>query len=237
MIAQNARLTNLSIPRTLKVIGVSGGIIGILGIILPVIAYAPGHPGFLPFTTYLSDMGATPVWPQILFNTGMLLNSPMRYLFLVLLVLRLTQLGVGRGFGWVALIVGAISTSGTIIMSSVPYSLDATIHEIGIPIYFFGVVILQMLIGTCEWKLKAVPRILPSLCFAVLATYSVFFILVMLYESGNVSRTTPIIWEWLCAIFVLVWLFAHSLILGREGLVGDQLEVCEGCRDGLLANA
>jgi hypothetical membrane protein len=212
----------LSIPRSLKVVGIASGTIGILGIILPVIAYAPGHLGFLPFTTYLSDMGATPVWPQILFNAGMLINSPLRYIVLVLLVLRLSQLGAGRGFAWAALIVGVLSTSGTIIMSAVPYSMDATVHEAGIPIYFLGVVILQMLIGVREWRLKAVPRILPSLCFVVVATYLVFFILMMLYESGSVSRTTPIIWEWLCATFLLVWVFAHSLILGREGTAADR---------------
>jgi hypothetical membrane protein len=222
MIAQNTKHTTLSIPYSLKMVGIFSGTIGILGIILPMIAYAPEHPGFIPFTTYLSDMGATPVWPQILFNAGMLLNSPLRYLFLVLLVLRLTQLGASRGFDWAALIIGAFSTSGTIIMSAVPHSMDATIHEMGIPIYFLGVVILQTLIGVREWKLKAVPRILASLCYVVVAVYLVFFVLVMLYESGNLSRTTPIIWEWLCATSLLVWVFVHSIILGKEDTTGER---------------
>jgi len=216
MIAQNSKYFTLSIPNSLKKVGIFSGTLGILGIVLPALAYAPDHPGFLPFTTYLSDMGATPVWPQIFFNTGMLLNSPLRYLFLVLLVLRLTQLGAGRGFGWAALVIGAFSTSGTIMMSAVPSSMNATIHELGIPIYFLGVVFLQTLIGLQEWKLKDVHRVLPIICFIVVGAYLVFFAFMILYESGIVSRTTPIFWEWLCAASLLVWVFVHSIILGRS---------------------
>ena len=31
-----------------------------------------------------------------------------------------------------------------------------------------------------------------------------------------VGRNTPVLWEWLCGISLLVWVFAHSIILGRE---------------------
>ena len=216
MIIHRTEQLTLSIPRSLKLVGIVGGTVGVLGIILPAMAYAPGHPGFLPTTAYLSDMGATPIWPQVLFNAGMLLSSPLRYLFLALLVLRLSQLGAGTGFGWAALIIGAFSTAGTIIMAAVPYSVDETTHMVGIPFYFLGVVSLQTLIGVREWKLRTVPRILPGLCFLVVATYLIFFVLMMLHESGSVSRTTPIVWEWLCATFLLVWVFAHSLLLGRD---------------------
>ncbi|HNQ19159.1 MAG TPA: hypothetical protein PLW90_09340 [Smithellaceae bacterium] len=34
-------------------------------------------------------MGNKPGWAQVVFNSGMLLSAPMRYLFLALLVMRL----------------------------------------------------------------------------------------------------------------------------------------------------
>jgi hypothetical membrane protein len=220
MLAQTTKNPSLDLLSSLKLIGMISGGIGILGIILPAIAYAP-QGGFLPFTTYLSDMGATPVWPQVLFNAPMLMNVPLRYLFLVLLVLHLRQAGAGRGFAWAALIAGAISTSGTILLSAVPETLDAAIHEMGIPIFFLGVVVSQAVLGVTEWKLKTVPRLLPSLSFLVIAAYLTFFVLVMLYRGGLVGRSTPIFPEWLCAAALLAWLLAHALMLDKASAVAD----------------
>ena len=41
-------------------------------------------------------------------------------------------------------------------------------------------------------------------------------VLEMLYEADVVSRNAPVLWEWLCGISLLAWVFAHSLILGSE---------------------
>jgi len=81
--------STLSIPHSLKVVGIIGGTWAILTIVGAVIAYLPGHPDFSPFNTYLSDICDTPGWPQIIWNSGTLIAVPIRYLVLVLLVLRL----------------------------------------------------------------------------------------------------------------------------------------------------
>jgi hypothetical protein len=219
MIAKDWTQSMLSIPRSLKVIGLVTGSIGVLEIVLSTLAYTAVKPGINLLATYLSDIGATPVWPQIFFNAGMLIVSPLRYVVLVLVVLRLYQLGAGRAFGNTALILGGFTTIGTIIMTAVPYSVDVSIHKLGVPLFFFGVVALQAVIGVREWQLGAVPRSLPILCFVVVSIYLAFFTLEMLYEADVVSRNTPVIWEWLCGISLLAWVFAHSLILGKEDIV------------------
>ena len=210
------KYSTLSIPRSLMVVGLIAGSIGVLEIILSTIAYAAVKPGFDLLATYLSDIGATPVWPQVFFNAGMLIVSPLRYVVLILLVLRLYQLGAGRAFGTTALILGVFTTLGTIVMTAVPYTVDVNIHKLGMPLFFLGLVFLQTVVGVREWQLKAVPRSLPILCFAVVAIYLIFFTLEMLYEADVVSRNTPVLWEWLCAISLLAWVFAHSIILGKE---------------------
>ena len=211
-----AELQTLSIARSLRTVGLITGTIGVFEILLSALAYMAVNPGFNLLDTYLSDIGATPVWPQIFFNAGMLIVSPLRYIVLVLLVLRLYQMGARRIFGYAALIMGVFTTIGTVIMTAVPYSVDVTIHMIGMPLFFFGVVFLQAIIGVQEWKIKAIPRSLPGLCFIVVAIYLIFFTLEILYQMNLVGRSTPVLWEWLCSISLLAWVFAHSISLGKD---------------------
>jgi len=208
--------TNISLPSALKLVGIIAGVWAILVVITSTLSYLSGHPDFSIFTTYLSEIGATAGWPQILFNSGTLIAAPMRYLVIVLLILRMGQLGAGRAFIIVALAIGLLSTVGTVIMTAVPLNVSLTIHKMGIPLYFLGVVVLQTLIGVREWSIKDIPKILPWLCFLLVIVYFVFAVLVMLHERGMVSRNTPVIWEWLAFFLSVVWVFAQSILLGKE---------------------
>jgi len=137
------------------------------------------------------------------------------YLVLVLLALRLTQLGAGRAFVVATLIIGLISGIGTVLMTAVPFSVSPGVHKLGIPLYFLGVVVLQTLIGVREWSLCHVPKILPGLSFLMVVVYFIFATLVVLYEQGTVGRNTPVIWEWLAVFSSVVWVFAQSILLGK----------------------
>jgi hypothetical protein len=162
-------------------------------------------------------MGDTSGWPQIFWNSGTLIAVPIRYLVLVLLVFRLMQLGAGKSFAIATLIVGFLSTAGTALMTATPFSVSPIIHKTGIGLYFLGVVVLQAIIFIKEWSLKDVPRILPILSVAMAVLYLVFVTLIMLYEQGVVSRSTPVIWEWLAILSSIVWTMAQSILLG----IGD----------------
>jgi hypothetical protein len=139
----------------------------------------------------------------------------LRYLFLVFLVLRLLALGTGQVYGVVVLAIGLASTSGTVLMTAVPYSTSPAIHKLGIPLYFVGVVALQTVIGIKELSLVSVPRALPALSFAMVAIYLAFAALTSLLELEIVDRDTPVICEWLTCLSSVVWVFAHSVLLGR----------------------
>jgi len=217
MLAQRNDQATISIPGALRLVGIIGGSWAILVIIAAVVAYLPEHPDFSPFTTYLSDIGDTPGWPQILFNSGTLIATPIRYIVLVLLVLRLIQLGAGRAFSVAALIIGFASTSGTALMTATPFSVSPIVHKTGIGLYFLGVVILQSLIFVKEWSLKGVPKFLPVLSLGMVVLYCIFVSLMVLYEKGMVSRSTPMIWEWLAISLSIVWMLAQSLRLGDVG--------------------
>lgn len=207
--------SNLSIPLSLKLVGIIGGAWAILTTVGAVIAYIPGHPDFSPLNTYLSDMGDTPGWPQIIWNSGTLIAVPIRYLVLVLLVMRLRQLGAGKPFASVTLIVGFLSTAGTALMTATPFSVSPIIHKTGIGLYFFGVVVLQTIIFIKEWSLKSIPRGLPLLSLAMILFYFVFVTLMVLYEQDGVNRTAPVIWEWLAIFTSIAWVLAQSIVLGK----------------------
>ncbi len=219
MPTQDNRQTAIRIPSALKLVGITAGAWALLVVGAATLAYIPEHPDFSPFTTFLSDIGDTAGWPQILFNSGTLIAAPMRYLVLVLLVLRLMQLGAGKTFAVTALIVALVSTFGTILMTAVPFSVSPSIHKLGIPLYFLGVVVLQTLIGTREWSLGDIPKILPGLSFLMVVVYFIFASLVILHAHGTVGRNTPVIWEWLAFFSSVVWVFAQSILLGKMGTV------------------
>ena len=184
MSAHISTSTTLSIPRSLKLVGIIAGVWAVLTIVGAVAAYIPAYPDFSPFTTYLSDIGDSPQWPQIIFNAGTLIAVPIRYLVLVLLALRLSQLGAGRVFTIAVLVIGFASTAGTALMTATPFSVSPAVHKTGIGLYFLGVVVLQSLICAREWRLKGVPKILPILSLAMVVFYLVFLTLMILYEQG-----------------------------------------------------
>ncbi len=215
MLTQTNRQAGIPVPLALKWVGIIGGVWAILVVLTATLAYLPGHPTFSPFTTYPSDIGDTAGWPQVLLNSGTLIAAPIRYLIVVLLVLRLRQLGAGRPFAVATLAVGLVSTSGSAIMAAVPFSVSPAAHKLGIPLYFLGVVVLQTLIGAREWAIRGIPRILPALSFLMVILYAIFAALMMLYEQGAVARCTPVVWEWLAVLSSVVWLFAQSIVLGK----------------------
>jgi hypothetical membrane protein len=211
MIAVSITRTSISASASLKIIGIFGATFGLIGTFLAAVAYLPSNPGFSMFTTFLSDIGDAPGWPQILFNSTTLIMAPIRLLIIALVVICLSQIGAGIKFAKTIMILGSISTIGTVIMTAVPFSVSTEIHLAGIPMYFFGLVVWQTIVGIKEWTLK-VPRILPVLSFLVVIAFLLFFILFILYESNIVGRTAAPIWQWAGFFLSLIWVYAHSIV-------------------------
>jgi hypothetical protein len=219
MLAADRTQSILNISRAFRVICLVCVIFAVVMILMSLAAYLPEHPDFSPFTTFLSDIGDTPGWPQVIFNSGTLIIAPLRYLVIILFVVQMYALGAGRVFGNSVLIFGALATIGTILMTAVPFSVGPSIHKTGIPLYFFGVVLMQIVIGWKELTMNTIPRILPVISFLLAGAFLVFFVLMILSEFQIVPRTTavmPMIWQWLGFGLSIVWVFAHGLILGEK---------------------
>ena len=208
---------SISTARAFRITGNVSLLLGVLTVLSASLAYASNHPDFSIINTYLSDIGDTPGWPQILFNTGTLLAAPLRYAVLILVVLRLQSFNEKTGaFDTVFISIGALSTLGTVLMTAVPFSVAPAVHKSGIGLYFLGVVFLQALLGARQLSIKPLPRALPILSFSIVVSYLVFFVLFILYESGMVGRSTPVFWEWMCFFTSMLWLLGHCIVLGKE---------------------
>ncbi|MDQ2092082.1 hypothetical protein [Marimonas arenosa] len=205
----------VALPALLRIVGLTAATFGLCGVALATLIYVQGHE-FSLFTTYLSDIGNTPTWPMVTFNTMMLMVAPIRYGFLVLLVMSFMAMGGGRAINVALLLIGVPVVIGSAGMSAFPASRDLALHEGSAMIYFFGTVVLQGLVGLQEIRLR-LPRALAISSLAVVVIYLVFAVLLALVgQVDGVTRSTPVIWEWMAFAALMVWLILHSLMLGRR---------------------
>lgn len=215
---------NNQIRRFFKLSALTGLVVGLLTVIGSTIAYISSYSDFSFLKTFLSTIGDTEGWPQVIFNSGMLVSAPIRYLILILLVYRLYQFGTGKSFAKAVLILGLIATIGTIGMSAIPFSLNEWLHKASIGFYFLGVVVMQTVIGIREWKIKSLPRSLAVSSLLVVANFVIFFALLMFYESGNMDRGPAVITEWFSFLSLMYWLVMHVLVLGKKDDLASSIE-------------
>lgn len=58
---------------------------------------------------------------------------------------------------------------------------------------------------------------LPVSTLAVVVIYLIFAVLMAsVGKVEGTTRSTPLIWEWLALCSLMIWLLAHSVVLGRE---------------------
>lgn len=205
----------LDLAQALRVVGWLGFAVGIATIGGAALAYASSR-DFSVFTTYISDFGAAGGWTQVIYTTGMLIAAPLRYLFLVLLLAQLVHRGASPRFRTAMLVVGAFVVLGSIGTAAVPYTLSLPVHEGSAFLYFLGTVALQTSLAVTEWRLR-LPRALPLASLAVVAVYFLFAALPgMVGKVEGIDRQTPVPWEWLAFAALMIWLVAHTVVLGAR---------------------
>jgi hypothetical protein len=187
----------LPLSRALFAVGLANFLVGAVTMALSIAVFSASHP-FSFFTVYYSEVGATPVWPAVIVTTGGLLSAPVRYAFVVLLVLYFLSIGGSRFMGWTILALGTFSLAGLL--------------------HFFAVVAVQTAILIEERRLR-LSALLTSATLAVIVTDLVFAVL--LSSVGKVefvTRGTPVIWEWLAFAAQFYWGLIHTFLLGWVGL-------------------
>lgn len=208
----------LRVTPMLRIVGLIGVILSLVTVGGAALLYGQQHE-FSFVSTYLSDMGNTPVWPQAVFNAGMLIGIPVRFLFLVLLLTLLAQAGARRSATIAILVLAGAMAVASTGMYAVPFSVNRAIHLNAALVYFFGVVALTTLIAIQEWR-YLMARVLPFSTMLVLVLSLIFATLLALVgRVEGITRDTPVIWEWLVYFAWLLWLVIHTVVLGRSGRI------------------
>lgn len=217
----NKTTTMFSGLRAFRIMAVVSLLVGIATVAFAVIAYVPIHPQFSVFNTYLSDIGDTAGWPQIIFNNGTILAAPLRVMVVVFLLLVLRAYhGRKPWIEGVILVLAFVSAFGTVCMTAVPYSTGPAVHKAGIGLYFLGAVFLQSVVGFIEWKIKDFPWVLPVLSFLIVFCFVIFLVFYMLLQSGSDVRALSVFWEWMCFFSSMLWLMGHAISLRGEQEIG-----------------
>jgi hypothetical membrane protein len=205
----------IDVPSAMLVVGSLGLLVGIGTIAGAAMAYAAERE-FSVFTTYISDFGSAGGWAQAIFSTGMLIAAPLRYLFLVLLLAQLVHLGTSPRLRTLLLVVGAFVVLGSVGTAAVPFTLHLRTHMGSAFLYFLGTVVLQSALAVQERRLR-LPALLPLSSMAVVVVYFVFAgLLALVGRVDAVDRHTPVPWEWLAFAALMVWLAAHTFMLGSS---------------------
>jgi len=213
----NKTMIMFSALRAFRVIAVVSLVVGMLTVIFAVVAYVPAHPQFSILNTYLSDIGDTVGWPQIIFNNGTILAAPLRVMVVVFLLLVLRGYDGRRPrFERAALVLAVVSAFGTVCMTAVPYSTGPAVHKAGIGLYFIGAVFLQSVLGLKMLKIKELPHMLPVLSFFIVVCFVAFLFFYLMLQSGGDVRALSVFWEWMCFFSSMLWLAGHLVFLKEE---------------------
>lgn len=180
---------------------------------ITVLLYLPVDPSFSVFTHYISELGGTSEIASVVFNVGMIISGPLRIGFLLFLMRFLQKSGAGGKISWSAFVIGTMSAIGSMTLSIFPENVSLPLHMLGAAIYFFGAVILQILIAKMELRLN-MPRYLPISAIAVTGLYLTFFITMIIFERvpglGGFSVISVFL-EWMGFVALMVWLLVHGL--------------------------
>jgi len=167
---------------------------------------------------YLSDLGSIPLGTTenkfylyaIVFNSGMFVVSLFRIIVSLFLIRYLILHNCPKKLAWLTFGIGLIATSGSLIVSAVPYSVSYNVHLMGAFLLFIGATISGTLLTFAEFKSEEIPKILPiSIIINVLA-YGIFATLLFGTRLGLPERL-PCVWEWIAFLTSLTWLAIHGI--------------------------
>ena len=194
-------------------------ILAVCTVIISIILYIQIDPTFTIVTHYISHLGSTPVGAQegklypsaVVFNTGFAILVIFRILLILFLARYLQIKGAPKKLTIIGIILALFSSSGSLIVAVVPFSVSLSIHMLGALILFIGTIFSGSMFTTIELKTPNIPRYLPVIIFINVVVYLIFATL-LIGESINFAPDgSSVIWEWFAFLSSLLWLFVHGV--------------------------
>lgn len=196
----------------------SAVIISVVSAAVSIGLYIPRDPSFSLFTHWLPTYGDTvPELPAHIFNTGVIIMSPL-LIFAHLFIARfLHKRGAHRGLIFAALVSGIISSTGEIFVGLIPANVNFTGHLIAALFFFTGGILFGLFYGITEIKMPKIPNYLAVTGFIMSFFFLTFTVLLVMTQiDKSLNPDLPAIWEWLSYLSISLWGMAHGFYTLRN---------------------
>ena len=202
-------------------------ILAIGTVITSIMLYIQVDPTFTIVSHYLSNLGSTPKGAQdgkiyssaIVFNTGFTILAIFRILVILFLARYLQIKGSPHKLTRVWVILSFFSSSGSLIVAIVPYSVSLSIHMLGALILFVGSVFSGVMFIIVELKTPEIPRYLPLVISINVIVYLIFATLLIGEWMGFAPEESSVIWEWIAFLSSLLWLSVHGVYTYKNPVI------------------
>jgi hypothetical protein len=198
-----------------KWLGLTSFFITIAFFAISLSVFIGGGSSFNPANMYISDLGDVQGWTSVVYSSGMLLVTPLRFLFLLYVLGVFSRWGAPRAARIVLLCLGVITNLGIAGMAAVNYDLSLAVHMGCAFAYFFSSLISQIIICAVELRRVGKSRIL-WISSAANVVAGLFFVMALTVSRfvPSLPRVLSTLSEWILLVALMTWLVIHSLRLG-----------------------
>ncbi len=190
-------------------------IISLVSTIVSISLFKKKDATFSFFTHWLPTYGDTvPKTVAHIFNTNVIILSPIMAMFILYLSLFLEHMGASTFLIFVAFFIGSIASLGQFFVGIIPANYSFKMHMIAALFFFGGTAIYGTVFSIIELTVPGFPVSIAIIGFMMTLFFSVFFILLILINVDTTrNQNLPAIWEWLSYFSIIIWVTSHGFFI------------------------
>ncbi len=199
----------------------NGGILSVLfaltsffSTIISILLYKRKDHTFSFFTHWLPTYGDTvPKTVAHIFNTNVIVLSPLMALFILYLSSFLGKMGAGMYLISIVMIIGCTASIGQFFVGIIPANYSYKMHAFAALFFFGGTALYGILISIIELMI-GLPIFIPLFGFFMALSFFTFLVLLIIINiDTKKSQSLPAIWEWLSYFSLIIWVLLHGIFL------------------------
>ncbi len=191
-------------------------VISFFSTIISILLYKRKDRTFSFFTHWLPTYGDTvPKTVAHIFNTNVIVLSPLMALFILYLSSFLGKMGAGMFLISIVAIIGCIASTGQFFVGIIPANYSYKVHAFAALFFFGGTALYGILISIIELMI-GFPIYIPLFGFFMALSFFIFLVLLIVINvDATKNQSLPAIWEWLSYFSLIIWVFLHGIFLLR----------------------
>ncbi|MCP4763623.1 MAG: hypothetical protein GY870_17770 [archaeon] len=195
-------------------------IISIISTIISIIILKKKDNTFSFFTHWLPTYGDTvPKAAAHVFNTSVIVLSPLCALFLLYLSLFLLDYNANQLLISIGLVIGIVASIGQLFVGLIPANKSYKFHALAALFFFGGTALYGIFFGIAELIITSnssydFPIFLGLTGFVMAILFSRFiYLLIKINIDPELNQDLPAIWEWLSYLSIILWVIEHGIYI------------------------